>query len=126
MRSPFLAVNVVCDGGILRLSMRALVLFACLLPAGLCLSCASPAPAYFGVPAATVVIDGRTYHVFVRRTGQIAHAQVIRMGWAGSGDHQPIIDAMVKAAEHVTACSAILQTIRGDSGVLNLSLRCTA
>lgn len=49
---------------------------------------------------------------------------VIRTGWAGMRDHQPVIEAMIAAAESVSGCSQGTQIIGGDSGVLNLRMRC--
>ena len=90
----------------------------------LLVACASPSAEYFGVPGRSVVIDGRDYRVFLRRSGPTARAQVIRMGWAGGRDHAPILEAMVAAAEQASGCAAVRAGIEGDSGVLNLTLRC--
>ena len=87
-------------------------------------ACASPAPPYFGVPARAVVIDGRTYQVFLRRDGDLAQAQVIRMGWAGGRDHRPILDAMLAAAEQASGCRAVPRGTTGDSGVMDVALDC--
>jgi len=87
-------------------------------------ACATPSHEYFGVPAQSVLRDGREYRVHVRREGNLAHAQVIRMGWAGGRDHIPIMAAMVAAAEAASGCQAAPGAGQGDSGVLNLRLRC--
>lgn len=97
-----------------------------LLPLLLLTACATPSAEYFGVPARSVAIDGREYRVFLRRDGATARAQVVRMGWAGGRDHAPILDAMVAAAEQSSGCTAVRAGIEGDSGVLNLTLRCPA
>jgi len=87
-------------------------------------ACASPSYQYFGVPARAVVIDGRTYQVFLRRDGNLAQAQVIRMGWAWGGDHRPILDAMLAAAEQASGCRVQSAGVTGDSGVMDIPLRC--
>ena len=89
-------------------------------------ACATPSHDWFGVPAEIVTRDGRGYHVRLRRDGNNAQAQVIRTGWAGMRDHQPVIEAMIAAAEDVSGCRTGTQVISGDSGVLNLRLRCDA
>jgi hypothetical protein len=96
-----------------------LALLALLLAA-----CATPSHEYLGVPAQTVVRDGREFRVFVRREGQLAQAQVIRIGWAGGRDHLPLIETMVSVAEQVSGCTAPPGSGQGDSGVLNIRLRC--
>ncbi len=99
----------------IRLALLILLLLA---------ACATPSADYFGVPARSVVIDGREYRLFVRQAGPTARVQVIRMGWAGGRDHAPILAAMVQAAEQSTGCTALPSGYHGDSGVLNLTLRC--
>jgi hypothetical protein len=94
------------------------------LPLLLLIACASPSAEYFGVAGRSVEIEGREYRVFLRQSGATARAQVIRMGWAGGRDHAPILGAMVAAAEQASGCSAVRAGIEGDSGVLNLTLRC--
>jgi hypothetical protein len=89
-------------------------------------ACASPSAEYFGVEPQRVTIGGRDYVVYQRRAGSTVRAQVIRMGWAGLRDHAPILEAMVQAAEQVSGCAAVRAGISGDSGVLNLTLRCPA
>lgn len=100
--------------------IRALLLLLPLLLA----ACATPSPQYLGVPARSVVLDGREYRVFLRRSGATGHAQVVRIGWAPRRDHAAILEAMVLAAEQVSGCTAARAGITGDSGVMNMVLRC--
>jgi hypothetical protein len=87
-------------------------------------ACASPSAEYIGAPAHRVMIAGREYRVFLRPSGPVTRAQVIRMGWAGGRDHAPILAAMVAAAEGASGCTALRERVTGDSGVLNLMLDC--
>ena len=89
-------------------------------------ACATPSHDWLGVPAEIVTRDGRDYHVRLRRDGNTAQAQVIRTGWAGMRDHQPVIETMIAAAEEVSGCRSGPQVMSGDSGVLNLRLQCDA
>ncbi len=87
-------------------------------------ACDSPGWDYRGIPGESVHIDGLTYRVYARPSG--AHrlnAQVIRMENVRRADHGPIRANMVRAAESATGCRAE-PGAQGDTGVLNLSLRC--
>lgn len=97
--------------------IRSLVPLLCLLAA-----CASPSAAYFGTPARQGQVNGREFQVYLHP--ERARAQVIRMGRAGGGEHQALIRDMVVAAERVSGCTALEGGRRGDSGVLNVALRC--
>jgi hypothetical protein len=96
------------------------LLLLCLVPSG----CATPGYEYLGLPGQTVLRDGREFRVFLRRDGPVAQAQVIRLGWAGQRDHLPLLETMRSVAEEVSGCRAEPGMGQGDSGVLNLRLRC--
>lgn len=95
-----------------------------LVPLLLLAACATPSPVYLGTAGTDVMRDGRAFRVFLRPVAGGQQAQVIRRGWAGGRDHRPLIAEMVAAAEQVSGCAALPDTVEGDSGVLNLRLRC--
>lgn len=100
--------------------MKPLALMVLTVAAG----CASPSASYFGVQGIAVEHGGRDYRVFLRLDGDATQAQVIRMGRAGGRDHRPNLADMATAAETASGCVALPGTATGDSGVLNLRLRC--
>lgn len=97
--------------------IRLTLLLPCLLAA-----CASPSAAYLGAPARLAQVNGREYRVFLSPGG--TRAQVVRMGWAAGRAHRLLIHDMATAAERVSGCIALDGRSRGDSGVLNVALRC--
>ena len=91
----------------------------------LLVACNSPDYRYFGVDPVAVVIDGRTYQVYVRRdAGVQPSVHVIRMGYARRAEHVAILQAMIQAAETASGCAVLPGQMQGDSGVMTARLRC--
>lgn len=86
--------------------------------------CATPSQEYFGVPAQTVMRDGREFRVYVLRDRELAQAQVVRMGMAARHEHLRLVDTMISVAEEASGCRAPPGAGQGDSGVFTVRLRC--
>jgi hypothetical protein len=96
--------------------MRAhLLLFVFLAACG-----AQPAPEMFGAARVDLTQDGRDYTVFYTAS----RVEVIRLGWAGRGEHQAIRAAMINMIEPVTGCTLVPSTLIGDSGEMRGSITC--
>lgn len=85
-----------------------------------------PGREYLGRDPVVVVLEGREYRVWSRRSGDQGQVQVVRMGYVRRSGHAGLIEAMVAAAEQATGCTVILPTVEGDTGVINARMRCAA
>jgi len=83
-------------------------------------ACASPAPEFTGAARSDVTVNGRDYAVF-QKGERVA---VIRLGFAGRGEHQEIRATMIGLIPAVTGCSLRQTSLRGDSGEMRGSLNC--
>ncbi len=81
---------------------------------------AQPAPEFFAANRADVTRDGRSYTVF--HTDK--RVEVIRLGYAGRGQHQAIRATMIGLIPEVTGCKLVESTLQGDSGEMRGSIRC--
>lgn len=97
-----------------------LLLAACFLTA----CAASPSPRFLGAAPESVTLEGREYRVWTRPQGAGGEVQVTRMGYARRGEHDPLIPAMIAAAETVTGCRVIPHTVAGDTGVITARYHC--
>jgi hypothetical protein len=92
-----------------------------LLPFVLLAACgAQPAPEFLGAKRVDVTRDGRNYTVF--HTDK--RVEVIRLGYATSGEHQGIRATMIALIPETTGCKLVESTLTGDSGEMRGSLRC--
>lgn len=72
-----------------------------------------------GAAQQSIVVQGREYVVFTKDR----KFEVIRLGWAGRGEHGQIRDTMLQVVEEVTGCKA--RVTKGDSGEMRGTLsRC--
>ena len=83
---------------------------------------ASPAPEFFGATRTDITLNGRDYTVFQK--GE--RVEVIRLGYAGRGEHQDIRATMIEMIPRVTGCRLRDSTLTGDSGEMRGSLDCPA
>ena len=81
---------------------------------------AQPAPEFFQAQRREVTRDGRNYVVFITHR----RVEVIRLGWASSGEHQAIRATMIALIPVVTGCRLTESTLQGDSGEMRGSIRC--
>jgi hypothetical protein len=81
---------------------------------------ASPAPEFMGATRTDVNINGRDYTVFQK--GE--RVEVIRLGYAGRGEHQEIRATMIELIPTVTGCTLRESSLQGDSGEMRGSLNC--
>ena len=81
---------------------------------------ASPAPEFFGATRVDVSRDGRSYSVFYTHK----RVEVIRLGWASSGEHRAIRAQMIELIPEVTGCRLIAASLTGDSGEMRGSIVC--
>lgn len=94
-----------------------LLLIACVLLA----ACgAQPAPEFFAAKRVDVSRDGRSYTLFYTDK----RVEVIRLGYAGRGQHQAIRATMIALIPEVTACKLNEASLQGDSGEMRGSIRC--
>lgn len=92
-----------------------------LLPLVFLAACgASPAPQFFGAERTEVTRDGRDYVVF--RKGD--RVEVIRLGYARTGEHAEIRAAMIALIPEVTGCRLRETTLQGDSGEMRGRITC--
>ena len=92
-----------------------------LLPLVLLAACgAQPAPEFFAATRTDVTRDGRAYTVYY--TGK--RVEVIRLGYAGRGQHQDIRAQMIALIPEVTGCTLIETSLQGDSGEMRGAIRC--
>jgi hypothetical protein len=103
-------------------AMRRKLAFA--LALGLAACADSPSPRFTGVDPVPVTLDGRDYRVWARPQGRGGEVQVVRLGYARRGAHDPLVPAMIAAAEQVTGCTVARATVSGDTGVINARYRC--
>ena len=92
---------------------------ALLLPL-LLAACVSPAPEFFGATRTDITLNGRDYTVFQK--GE--RVEVIRLGYAGRGEHHGIRVTMIELIPRVTGCKLRESTLTGDSGEMRGSLIC--
>ena len=81
---------------------------------------AQPAPEFFAAQRAEVARNGRQYTVFFTEK----RVEVIRLGYAGRGDHQAIRADMITLITEVTGCRLLPASLKGDSGEMRGSIRC--
>lgn len=81
---------------------------------------ASPAPEFMGATRTDVTVNGRDYTVLQK--GE--RVEVIRLGYAGRGEHQAIRATMIELIPEVTGCRLRESTLEGDSGEMRGSLSC--
>ncbi len=81
---------------------------------------ASPAPNMWGAQSRDVTVDGRAYTVW----WTTEEFEVIRHGWAGSGEHQQIRTTMLALVPQVTGCRMQEASVTGDSGEIHGRLTC--
>lgn len=82
---------------------------------------AQPAPEFFNAKRVDVEREGRKYTVFHTDS----RVEVIRTGYARSGEHQAIRAAMIALIPEVTGCRLIESSLQGDSGEMRGSIRCS-
>ncbi|WP_102225887.1 hypothetical protein [Acidimangrovimonas sediminis] len=73
---------------------------------------ASPAPYFIGAKRTEVVRDGRTYVLFQKEK----RVEIIRLGYAHSGEHRGIRATMITLIPEITGCRLVAGSLRGDSG----------
>ncbi|MEZ5779127.1 MAG: hypothetical protein R3E44_12280 [Paracoccaceae bacterium] len=87
-------------------------------------ACASPAPDFFGAGRGEVTRGGIDFVVF-HKGGE---AEVVRMGYLTRAERAPVPHLMEDAAEAVTGCRVIPNSMRtkipGDTGVARFDLDC--
>ena len=94
-----------------------------LIPLVLLAACgASPAPEFIGAQRTDVTVNGRDYTVFQKGR----RVEVIRLGYAGRGEHQEIRATMIELIPRVTGCRLREATLTGDSGEMRGSIDCPA
>ena len=81
---------------------------------------ASPAPEFIGAKRVDLTIDGRDYAIFSTQR----RVQVIRLGYAGRGQHALIRAQMIALIPQATGCRVIDSSLRGDSGQMRGSIVC--
>jgi hypothetical protein len=95
--------------------VKPFVLLLCLAACG-----ASPAPEFMGAARIDTIRDGRDYTVFFTHK----RVQVIRLGWASSGEHRAIRAQMIDLIPEVTGCQLVKSSLTGDSGEMRGSIIC--
>ena len=83
---------------------------------------ASPAPAFFGADRHEAQVEGRDYVLF-QKGNQV---EIIRLGWAGRGEHQAIRATMIDLIPALTGCKLNERTLEGDSGEMSGRVTCPA
>ncbi len=81
---------------------------------------AQPAPHMFGAERFTATRQGRDYVVFLKGD----RVEVIRLGYARSGEHQAIRATMIELIPELTGCSLRESSIMGDSGEMRGLVSC--
>ncbi|MBL4916122.1 hypothetical protein [Szabonella alba] len=81
---------------------------------------AQPAPHMFGAERIETRRDGRDYVLF-RKGNQV---EIIRLGWAGRGEHQAIRATMAGLVPELTGCTLVPATLQGDSGEMRGRISC--
>ena len=81
---------------------------------------AQPAPLMFGGARHETTVNGRDY-VLYRKDNRV---EVIRMGWASSGEHQEIRATMIEIVPWLTGCDVVPSTVQGDSGEMRARITC--
>jgi hypothetical protein len=83
---------------------------------------AQPAPTMFGAERTEVTRDGRQYVLFLKDS----KVEVIRLGYAGRGEHEGIRQTMLALIPEVTGCKVNEGSIQGDSGEIRGTVRCAS
>ncbi len=95
-----------------------------LVPLLLLAACASPAPEFFGAVRHDIRLGGIDFVVF--RKG--AEVEVIRMGYLSRARRVAVPALMMQAAEQVTGCAAVADSLRtripGDTGEARITMDC--
>ena len=91
-----------------------------LIPLFLAACGAQPAPEFFNATRTDVIREDRHYTVFHTES----RVEVIRLGYAYSGDHQPIRAEMIALIPEVTHCKLNEASLQGDSAEMRGSIRC--
>lgn len=81
---------------------------------------ASPAPEFMRAKRVDVTQDGSAYTVFYTDK----RVEVIRLGFAKSGEHQAIRALMIELIPKMTGCRLSDRSLTGDSGEMRGSLLC--
>ena len=81
---------------------------------------ASPAPEFSGASRVNVSRGGFDYAVFYTEN----RFEIIRLGYASSGQHAMIRSDMLTIASETTGCNLIESSINGDSGEMRGSMVC--
>ena len=82
---------------------------------------AQPAPEFMlGAQRADVQRNGRDFTVFHTES----RVEVIRLGFAGRGEHQAIRADMEALVADVTGCTLDQSSVVGDSGEMRASILC--
>ena len=81
---------------------------------------ASPAPEFFGATRTEISRNGRDY-VLLQKDERV---EIIRLGYAGRGEHQAIRATMIELIPLVTGCRLRERTLQGDSGEMRASVTC--
>lgn len=79
---------------------------------------ASPAPQMWGAQSQEVTVAGRGYTVW----WTLDDFEVVRHGYASSGEHQAIRATMLTLVPDVTGCR--IRDVTGDSGEIHGTLTC--
>ena len=74
----------------------------------------------FGAKRTEVTVAGRPYVVFQKGS----MVEVIRLGYATSGEHQHIRAAMIDLIPQVTGCKLRESSLQGDSGEMRGLVTC--
>ena len=83
-------------------------------------ACASSAPEFMGAQRIDTEMNGRKYTVFFTEK----RAQIIRLGYAGPGEHAGIRADMIALIPKVTGCRLSEYSLKGDSGEMRGSIFC--
>ncbi len=81
---------------------------------------AQPTPTMMGAERIEAVRDGRRYVVFHKGD----RVEVIRMGFAGPGEHQAIRARMIALIPELTGCRLREASLQGDSGEMRGRVTC--
>lgn len=106
MRIDLLRRNSYCISALLLLSLSACG--------------ASPAPEFMNAEKVETTRDGHKFAVYHTEN----RVQVVRLGYATSGEHANIRASMIILASEVTGCQLDETSVQGDSGVMRGSIIC--
>ena len=81
---------------------------------------AQPTPFMMGAERMEATKGGRQYVVFKKENT----VEIIRLGYAGRGEHQTIRADMIALIPEVTGCTLVEATLQGDSGEMRGRINC--